>query len=360
MSDRAVCTIATASHLPTARALAAGLAATDPGVLMYVLVAERDEAVPVAAWPGADNVRVVRMTDLSDPSTVERMAFYYTPFELCNALKPFLHDYMFRRTPARQWLYLDADILPFASLAPVYDELAAASILLSPHSKTPLPDELDNAEIAFVRCGVYNGGFVGLNRGDVAESFVRWFKARLTLHCLADGMLFVDQLWLNLVPLYFPGTAFCRHPGANVGHWNLHERRLGTDATGRYTANGEPILFVHYSGWDIDRPDAVSPRYAPQFPTPAADPWPAMAARYRAALLAAGHAARPDGPYTFGRFDDGSAVTDQMRRLYHADVAAGRPGTGSPFARGAEFRERVRVPWPRRARRVVRRWLPFA
>jgi len=102
-------------------------------------------------------------------------------------------------------------------------------ILITPHISTPIPvDGLFSNEDILLRAGLYNAGFFGVSRSDVSTEFLKWWKDRMFNKCYNDMPhgLFVDQLWLNFVPVYFPSSEVFRHPGSNVAYWNLHDRKL--------------------------------------------------------------------------------------------------------------------------------------
>ena len=268
------------------------------------------------------------------------MAFYYTPFEFCCALRGKLHDYMFQRTDAARWLFLDSDLFILHSLEEAWRYLEGTSILLSPQSSTPAPaGQTAEIELRFLRYGSYNAGFLGLRRTEEASRFVSWFKERLERCALFDLSvpLFTDQLWLNLVPLYFKEVALFDHPGANVAYWNLFGKKIGRGPEG-WRADGKPLLFYHFSAWSPAQPGQVSKWHAS---APAPPFWGELAGDYRRRLLAQGWEATAGLAYAFGCFENGERVTDGMRRLYHRDVLEGRPGDCSPFKRWEEFRQRI-------------------
>ena len=63
----------------------------------------------------------------------------------------------------------------------------------------------------------------------------------------ADRGYVGDQRWLDLVPGMFDGVRVVRHPGWNVGRWNLDGRPL-TSVNGEWRVGGEPLVFFHFSG----------------------------------------------------------------------------------------------------------------
>lgn len=73
---------------------------------------------------------------------------------------------------------------------------------------------------------------------------------------IQNGM-FVDQLYCNMVPLYYEGVKIDKYPGYNISYWNLHERTLSY-SNGKYFSNGQPLVFYHFSGINITDPVNIS------------------------------------------------------------------------------------------------------
>ncbi|MGD1277953.1 MAG: glycosyl transferase, group 1 [Tepidisphaeraceae bacterium] len=335
-----ICSVVTKSHLALARVLARSVKAVHPSAQVYVLLADRVDGY---FDPAAEPFITVQLQDLGRQEFVERMSFYYTPLEFCCALHGLLHVYMWERTTSPAWIYLDSDIYVLSSMSEVMKALRSASVLLNPHNSSPAsPEFVADTEVANLRDGLFNGGFLGVRRCEQSRPFVSWFTDRLGQFCF-DGVrgLFVDQLWLNHVPQYFRDVTIFTQPGANLAHWNLYKRTLTRDAQGRYLADGQPLMFVHFSGWNIEDPDAVS-RHVTTYQNlqiPQLNIWRELAQRYRAALLENGYATVCQWPYAFSKFDDGTEITWTMRRSYYQEICTGRAPPTSPFARGQEFRK---------------------
>jgi hypothetical protein len=209
----------------------------------------------------------------------------------------------------------------------VTDALEDAEVVLIPHSLAPVMDGLRPSDIDFMRTGAYNLGFIGLRRGPQALALLDWWEQRCLSHGFNDPGFgtFVDQKWLDLAPAYFGGVHILKHPGCNVAYWNLHERRLAAGATGPL-ANGEPLVFFHFSGVDANAPDLLSRHQNRHVPAPGSV-LAGLVRDYCARLLAAGHAQFSGLPYGFGTLQDGTPVTPLMRRA--ARIAS--LDTRSPF-----------------------------
>ncbi|EQD79714.1 glycosyl transferase group 1, partial [mine drainage metagenome] len=177
--------------------------------------------------------------------------------------------------------------------------------------------------------GTYNLGFVAVSRA--AGPFLAWWQVRLRRDAIVDprAMLFTDQRWVDLAPGYFP-VHILRDPGCNVAYWNLGTRTIAWSG-GAYTVNGHPLRFLHFSGYDPDRPHLLS-RHQGERPRVLLSERPLLRSlcdRYRGRLLLAGWG-DPDLPaYGYGRVPDGPAIDRLMRRCYRrallASEADGRP-----------------------------------
>ena len=176
----------------------------------------------------------------------------YNIIEFNTAVKPFYFEHLFKRYGSTaQILYLDPDIVVFTSLEKLFDKLGQADVLLTPNI-TRITVEANPGELASLRHGKFNLGFIGLRYSETTISFLDWWKSRLTTHCLIQkGQgLFVDQKWIDLAPLFFDSIQLVREPGYNMAWWNLHERKLLIGHDG-YSVNevDEPLYFFHFSGY---------------------------------------------------------------------------------------------------------------
>ncbi len=340
MSKRIVCTTITKSHLAYARTLAETLLEHNPDAVLYVLLVDRlDDAFD----PTVEPFKLIRLEELPDQNLIEQMTFYYTPFELCCALRGALHHYIFETLSAESWIFLDSDVMVCHSLEEIFDQLSEVSILLSPHTGTPVSIDWAAHEINFLSAGICNGGFLGLRRTDEACQFINWWKERLIYYSFSDLSigdprgLFVDQLWLNFVPLYFRDFKFLWHSGANIGHWNFHERQFAFNQSGTVTVDQQPLLFLHFSGWDLLNPYRISKYSLLPYEEQIDSPWGKMADFYREKLLKNGYEATSSLPYAFGTFRDGTPIDWTMRRGYYEELMQGKAKDGSPFDRSEHF-----------------------
>lgn len=206
-------------------------------------------------------IQIIEIEKMAIPGFHE-MVDRYNLFELSNSLKPFCAEYFLTNIPNLDVLiYLDSDLFIYHDLNEVESLLVDNNIILNPHFFTPIPaDGIKQNERHFLNSGLYNGGFFAINKSSEALKFVKWWQERMKTLCLVDVAkgLFVDQIWLNFVPIYFKGVHLIKNKGFNVAYWNLHERLLSKHDNGYIINDSEPLVFYHFSGYSIERNDILS------------------------------------------------------------------------------------------------------
>lgn len=181
----------------------------------------------------------------------------YNVIEFNTAVKPFYFEYLFKENgDVDRIYYLDPDLFFYQSPLELDDVWEKGdSIQLTPNLLY-LPDQLVRGELASLKHGHNNLGYIGMQRGGETMKIISWWKERLTTHCLLDKCrgIFVDQKWMDLAPLFFKGINSVKHPGWNMAWWNLTERNLMED-DGTYHVNSKefPLVFFHFSGYKPGR-----------------------------------------------------------------------------------------------------------
>ncbi len=355
---RRACTIIARNYWAYARVLARSLADHHPDVRLCVLVVDADTQTVRAA--SREPFDVVRPEDVGvDRRELHRMAAIYDLLELATAIKPWLLRYLID-SGASSAVYLDPDIEVFAHIDGVWDLASQHGIVVTPHSTAPLPLDEGGAddELTILGSGAYNLGFIAVGRS--ARTFLDWWAERLKRDALIakDAAMFVDQRWVDLAPSYF-NVHILRGDGWNVAYWNLPMRRL-TRTGSVFEANGEPLRFFHYSGFDPEQPDLLS-NFESDPPRTWLGEHPVLAelcSQYADKLLMNGHRAYMKIPYGFERSARGLPLDRYARRLYRRQLLAAEAGKGPPppdpfDARGARaYEDWLRAPGA--AHRVTR------
>jgi len=187
----------------------------------------------------------------------------YNIIEFNTCVKASFFKYLFKTYPDEQcFFYFDPDIAVFHSLAVLEQELEQSNILLTPHIHSPIPlDGKRPTENLFLNYGIYNLGFIGVKRSDVTRNFLDWWEER-TLTTGFDRPchgIFVDQLWINQVPIFYDKVKILSGYGFNAAPWNLHERTIAVYNNGLTTMNdGSPLYFFHFSNFKFSDPGKIS------------------------------------------------------------------------------------------------------
>jgi len=323
----AACSVVSKNHLAYARVACAAFLRHHPGARFFVLLADRNDG---EFFPEREPFTLVELEKLDLPDR-ERLCFQYNILELNCAGKPYLLRHVLRQPGVSRVLYLDSDTFVYRELSEALSLLERHSIVLTPHLVGAVDDDGRRpGERDVLDSGAYNAGFLGLRNDAQVAGFLDWWSRRCHDFCVDDVRqgLFVDQRWLDLVPGLFADVAILRHPGYNVGHWGLPHRTL-TAEDGGFRVNGQPLAFFHFSGLEVDGPQIISkhqnrytladvPHIAPLFED------------YVARVKEAGYALCQLFPYGYARFDNGTPIPRDARRLFWSLGEGGRR-FGNPF-----------------------------
>jgi hypothetical protein len=321
-------TIVARNYLAYAMVLEASVREHDPDVDVVTLLVDGTEDDRVQPGPG----RIVLPGDLGlSPDELEPMILMYSVMELSTALKPALLRHLLS-TGYRVAAYLDPDVYAVGSLRSVFDAAQEHAIALTPHALRPIPrDGLEIAERSIMRAGIFNLGFIAV--AERAGEFLDWWHTRLRTDAVVDfaAAMFTDQRWADWIPALFEHSVL-RDPGLNVAYWNAHERPLTTAADGQVLADGRPLRFVHFSGFDPARPGALS-KHTGRYPRVLLSDAPVLAqlcAEYAERLVAAGHLERRSAPYGFDTIDGLRPLTAELRNVYRSALVGELPFSAPP------------------------------
>lgn len=258
-------TICSINYLAQARTLGNSLKATNPEVLFFIALVDKldgvrfeSEFLPEYPMIEIDKIGIYGL---------EEIAARYDITELNTAVKPFCFTYLFENYPAaNNVIYFDPDIIVFQPLTELEGALSRHQAVLTPHILTPINDTCTPNELHHLNTGVYNLGFVAFRRSAENTEFIKWWEEKLRYECLIDlcNGLFVDQNWMNFLPVFVPNVHIERSLGYNAAYWNLHEREF-SERDGSFVVNDrDTLIFFHYSGYDPAKPYILS-KYQDRF-----------------------------------------------------------------------------------------------
>jgi hypothetical protein len=251
-------TICSNNYLAQAKTLGQTLLSHNPGYQFIICLV--DKPSPQIDYSLFQPYEILLIEQVPIPD-FESMVLRYNITELNTAVKPFIFKYLFaRNTDAATIIYLDPDIQVYDRFTEIENGFVENTFILTPHYTNAINDNFQQSEESTLNCGLYNLGFLGLARKGRVFEFLDWWAERLKDRCynnLIKGW-FVDQIWINFVPLYYEGAFIMRHPGYNMAYWNLHERKLDIQG-GKYLVNASyPLVFFHFSGYNLLQPESIS------------------------------------------------------------------------------------------------------
>jgi len=320
-------TIVSRNYLAYALTLMQSVAAHHPDSRRYLCLADARANDPTL---DTDLFETVAIDQLGLPS-FDAFVFRYDIMELNTAVKPYMFEWLRSRHPQSGLVYLDPDIYVVQPLAEIAQAFADGKlVVLTPHLNAPLPDDGKfPTELSLMRTGAYNCGFVAINAAhSQSAALTGWWSRKLEFDCFVDleAGLFTDQKWMDMVPGMFPDIAILRHDGYNVAYWNLANRAVTRAADGSYRANGVPLVFAHFSGVDLGKPDIYS-KYQNRFNAEDVEGLRPLYDLYLQKLRDNGHLQHAPKPYAYGHFADGEKIAPTLRRAYHRyfDVCSRQP-----------------------------------
>ena len=247
------------------------------------------------------------------------MAFKFDILELNTDVKPFLLERL--AASYEYFFYLDPDIYVYGSMEGLVSRLESRTAIITPHSTSPIEDEMKPAEIDFMRAGIYNLGFFGARSCPESLRLLQWWGRRCVELGYNDARqgLFVDQKFIDLVPAFFEGVVIERSPSYNAAYWNLHERNIDTSTPGRPLVNGQLLVFFHFSGLSVEKPTEARleiSKYQNRSDFSNRPDVKPLFDDYRANLVTNGHRELRSLPYGFGTFSNGERINAVSRRLF--------------------------------------------
>jgi hypothetical protein len=173
----------------------------------------------------------------------------YNNDQLRWSLKPCWLEYLLQFY--EKVIYVDNDCYFVNDFKFLLDELNHHGILLTPHWRLMTP----STEFSYnLSDGIFNAGFVGVSKD--AKPMLEWWKSLCEWKCSfsPDYGFFVDQKYLDLVPVLFEDTyKTIQHRGCNVASWNALENERVEQPDGSILIKDKwPVIFVHLSHWKRD------------------------------------------------------------------------------------------------------------
>ncbi len=244
----AFCTIITKSHLPYATTLFQSIQKFGVESRFVVYVVDGGADAPDAG------IEVLTPDDLaSEPLEAQIRAKYYrqNTDKYRWSMKPVLIGKLLR-SGCEKVIFLDSDLYFFEDPTFLFEELDDHNVLLTPHWRCSLPGRDANDFYRNFTHGIFNAGFVGVNRNAVPA--LEWWANACVFRCEKNKPtgLYDDQRYLDLVPVLFENVKILRHRGCNVANWNIMESPRSIKGSDVVIQSAYPIIFIHFAHHTIE------------------------------------------------------------------------------------------------------------
>ena len=310
-TKRAIVTICSGNYFPYARILLSSLQTHHPEASLFLCLADKQVGVELKI----PEVEIIPADRLNIPDFAD-FAFRYDIMEFNTAVKPFVMQWLIEDRGFEEVVYLDPDIELFAPMNPVFEAFdKGADFVLTPHITEPAelnyPDD-----VVVMKAGIYNLGFIGIKNSPDGINFLHWWGRRLRFQCInqQDKGIFVDQKFVDLLPAFHDNVAILRDRTLNVAYWNLNQREL-TKSDSSWLVDGQQLCFFHFSGIDVKQPQRLS-KHTPCFNGDLKPELQEIVIQYIAKLQKFDFGAEVYPGYSYGKFNNGIAISNVMRRCY--------------------------------------------
>lgn len=297
-----------ANYLHKARTLAKSVKDNIPDAVFVVCLTER-ELLPEFEYTYFD--QIVLSKDAWE-GNFDRFIFKHAIVEASTAVKGQFFRYLYSAYPEEdKFIYLDPDIYVYSDFIELRTLLDTRPIVLCPHLLDPGNIDMELSSTAH---GVYNLGFLGVNRTEEAQKFINWWADRLYLFCYDDIVngIFTDQKWIDLAPCFFDVEVF-KHRGYDFAPWSLLNCEMA-EQNGDYFVKGDPLRFIHFSGYGESAQKCIR-EWLPE----GAHLFKDLYAKY--SEIHDGN--NPDNisetPWSYGRYNSNEKIDDAIRVAYRKD-----------------------------------------
>lgn len=324
-----VCTSVCSNYLPKAMVMAKSLKKYHPSCKVVVCLVEKE--IPKEAKDSPYFDYIVLAKDLGFPN-FNAFIFKHTIVEASTAVKGRLFLYLLNHfTEEKSFIYLDPDILILGPFEELENALTIHPIIVTPHLLHP-EDTLRSIkcnEISTLKHGIFNLGFLAIQRSKEAKRFINWWADRLDVLCFDDKTrgIFTDQKWVDLAICFFD-THILKHSGYNVAPWNLSKRKIQPKGNKEYLANDEKLRFFHFSGLDSGACDRMIQYFVPDRNNAVYT----IRQLYQRELVATEKIGLGSIPWSFDTYHSGEKISKDSRLVYRNSPALQKKYK-NPFAK---------------------------
>ncbi len=265
MIKRNFCTLFDRNYLLKGIAMIQSLKKHCPEAHVYVLCMDKKTKNILLKL----NLSFISCVSLNDIETSELLDVKKnrSPREYCWTLTSCFTWYILDKDKMIDFItYLDADLLFYSPIKPIFDEIKNSSIAIIEHR---FPGWLKHLEINGRFCVQWISfrrdieGMACLSRW--REQCIEW-----CFYKLEDGKL-GDQKYLDEWPELYKNCHIIQHIGAGVAPWNYCQYNFDSDNNKSILVNNSQLIFYHFHGFQMLRNgefDRISNFYTNKSPAP--------------------------------------------------------------------------------------------
>lgn len=266
MTMRYFCTLFDSGYLLKGLAMIRSLARFCPGMKIHVLCMD-EQAKYILERLDLPFVNCVTLAEVENEELLKAKADRGVA-EYCWTLSSCFTWYVMQKNPEIDFLtYVDADLLFYSDVQPLFDEIGEASIAIIEHR---FSQRLKHRDVNGRFCVEWNS----FRRDEQGLACLSRWRAQCIEWCyyrLEDGKM-GDQKYLDEWPDRYSACHILMHPGAGIAPWNYAQYRFGKDDAGNITVEGAPLIFYHFHQFQLltcGKFDRLSSFYTSECPEPA-------------------------------------------------------------------------------------------
>lgn len=239
------CTLFDSGYLFKGVAMLRSLAQHCPGAHVFVLCMDK-KTQAILVQLDLPFITCIPLADIEDEELLlakkDRSVAEY-----CWTLASCLLWHVLKNNPSVDSItYLDADLLFYSSVEPIFEEIGVNSIAIIEHRFTSRLKEYEAN-------GIFCVEWVGIRRDEEGMACLSRWREQCLEWCYnrLDNDRMGDQKYLDEWPDRYKSCHIIQHAGAGIAPWNYAQYNFGSDTESNITVDGAPLVFYHFHQFQL-------------------------------------------------------------------------------------------------------------